>query len=550
MVDKATSTRIICEGGLDSSQNYLYLSSQKPGAATRLVNYEVGLSGGYRRINGYAPYDATYGEVTSVANVAQGKVLGLIQFENSTTGATEVYAMRRLTAAPTEYGVYKYESGTGWVLVVTGLTHLYSSGGAEVDKIRWDQGNDGTSNYLAFVDGVNNATLFDGTTWVFIDSADSGLDLANAGGPNALNAPSLVGFFENHLWLAKDTINNFTGIMAHSAPNAFYDWLTASGSGQVVAGHIIVGFKSFRDSLYVFGSNAIKRIFVEGTDFVIKDVTQNIGLTNPDALIEIGGSLIFLAQDGFRPIAGTDKIDDIQLETISKQVHTLIQRRLVDTAGINMNAVAIRGKSQFRVFFGDDGADAAASKGIIGALRTPDQQSGWEFGELLGIRASVCSSRYVNGVEEVLHGDFDGYVYQQESGNDLNGADMLSVYSTPYLDFDDTEIRKTMQDLTVFALGEGSLDINLNVSYDWGKTTTSNPSNYTLELDANQPIYDDALFMYDDPGAVYGGLLTPIGTKNIEGSFFSARFTFSASGSEAPHTIHALVVEFKNEGRR
>ncbi len=546
-MDKKQSNRVICEGGLDSTQNYLYLSTNKPGAATRLTNYEVGLSGGYRRINGYTAYDEAYAEV-GVGGVAQGKILGIMMFENTVTGSTEIYAARQQVAAPTQYNLYKYEFGTGWVSVVTGLTHLFSSGGSEVDKIRWDQGNDGTNNFLAFADGVNNATLFDGTNWTFIDIADTGADFSHSGGANALDAPTLVGFFEGHLWLAGDVKNEVRGIMAHSAPNAFYDWTAASGAGQVPVGHTIVQFKPFRDNLYVFGSNSIKRIFVDTTDFVAKDVTVNIGLVNADVVFEIGGTLLFLAPDGFRPIAGTDKIGDVQLETVSKQIHTLVRQRLVNSAGLNMNSVVIRGKSQFRVFFGDDGIDADESKGIIGALRTADQQTGWEFGELLGIRASCCASRYINGVEVVLHGDFDGVVYKQESGNSLNGADMISIYSTPYIDLGDTEVRKVFEKVTVFANGEGNVDLSLNVSYDWGKEDITNPQNYVIQLEADQPIYDDAAYTYGT--AVYGGILTPIGVTNIEGSFFSTRLTFSASGDEAPHTIHALVIEYAVKGRR
>jgi hypothetical protein len=549
MVDKKQSNRVICEGGLDSTQNYLFLSANKPGAATRLINYEAGLSGGYRRINGYTAYDETYAEV-GVGGVAQGKILGLMMFENTVTGSTEIYAARQQVADATQYNLYKYEFGTGWVSVTTGLTHYFSSGGSEVDKVRWDQGNDGTNNYLAFVDGVNKATLFNGTNWVFIDSAGTGANFANAGGAQAIDAPTLVGFFENHLWIAGDVRNEIRGVMAHSAPNAFFDWTSASGAGQVIAGHNIVQFKSFRSNLYVFGSNSIKRIFVEASEFLIKDVTVNIGLVNPDVVFEIGGTLLFLAPDGFRPIAGTDKIGDVQIETVSKPVHRLVQQRLVNSAGLNMNAVVIRGKSQFRVFFGDDNTDADGSKGIIGGLRTADQQTGWEFGELLGIRASCCTSRYVNGVEIVLHGDFDGVVYRQERGNDLNGSAMTSVYSTPYLDLGDTEVRKVFEKVTVFANGEGNVDLNLNISYDWGKEEIANPQNYIIELEADQPIYGDSTYTYDDPATVYGGILTPIGVTNIEGSFFSTRLTFSASGTEAPHTIHALVIEYAVKGRR
>ena len=44
---------LACEGGLDKSSSSFELL-RRPGAATRLRNFEVDIAGGYRRINGYS----------------------------------------------------------------------------------------------------------------------------------------------------------------------------------------------------------------------------------------------------------------------------------------------------------------------------------------------------------------------------------------------------------------------------------------------------------------------------------------------------------------
>lgn len=542
-MDDRSTARIVCEGGLDSSQNYINLSTNKPGSATRLVNYEVGLSGGYRRIDGYELYDEDFGEVG--VGVATGKILGLIMFENTASGATEVIAARKNTA-DANYQFYKYEFGTGWVAIATGLTHVATN----VDKLRWDVGNDGENNILCVVDGINNAVLFDGTNWQFIDSADSGADFANAGGAQAIDAPTYVAFFQDTLFLAADTVNDAKGVIAHSAPNAYFDFVAANGAGQIIPGLEVVQIKAFRDSLYVFGYNSIKKIIVDNTDFVVKDVTANIGLLSSDAVMEIGGDIIFLAPDGFRPIAGTNKIGDVQLETVSKQIHKLVKDRIVGAVGTYVNTVVIRGKSQFRMFFGNDTREPEDSKGIIGALRQSDQQAGWEFGELLGIRASCCASKYVSGEEIVLHGDYDGKVYKQESGDSFNGANIVSVYSTPYLDLGDTETRKVIEKVTAFIQGEGTIELILGVRYDWGRTEIPSPNPYAITVEALIAEYDDIDSIYDDPATTYGGILTPVSVTNLEGSFFSIQLTFTTNGMESSHSIHALIIEYANKGRR
>ena len=53
MADEIQSFKLVSSGGLNSNQNHLFLAEAAPGAATRLVNYEPSLYGGYRRIEGF-----------------------------------------------------------------------------------------------------------------------------------------------------------------------------------------------------------------------------------------------------------------------------------------------------------------------------------------------------------------------------------------------------------------------------------------------------------------------------------------------------------------
>lgn len=546
MADQKQSNRVICSGGLDSSQNHIFLSENKPGSATRLVNYEVGTTGGYRRINGFAPFDVDHAEVGP--GTAEGRILAAIIFDNTATGQTQFITARK-TIGANSYKFYLHVDGTGWVAISTGLTHTYSSGSFAATKLRWDVGNDGAKNVLAIVDSVNNALVYDGTTWAFVDSVDTGADMAHAGGDQAVNAPSLVAFFTHTLFIGGDAKNGAKGIVAFSAPDAFFDFRVASGAGQLTVGLEVVNYKPFRDTLYIFGKNAIKKALPDVTSgFLVHDVTSNIGCIATDSVIEIGGDLIFLAPDGYRPVSGTDKIGDVNLECISKPIQDLILRRVQSNDLLDVNSVVIRGKSQFRTFLGSDVYEVADAPGIIAGLRTADAQNGWEFGELLGIRASCAASRYIGGVEYVLHGDYDGVVYRQEMGSNLNGAPINAIYATPYLDLGDTETRKVVEKVTIFLRGEGDLVLTLSADYDWGNPDVENPSPYTITVTAEPFDYDTGV-LYDS-GATYGGILRPVAVTDVQGSFFSTRFTFSSYGEDAPYSLHAIIIEYSPKGRR
>ena len=95
MPDQIQSYKLVCSGGLNSNENHLDLSDNSPGAATRLVNYEPGLFGGYRRIAGYDDFDTDYGEVTvDGQTTGQGKVLGLAIFKDDVLNTTKIIRRR------------------------------------------------------------------------------------------------------------------------------------------------------------------------------------------------------------------------------------------------------------------------------------------------------------------------------------------------------------------------------------------------------------------------------------------------------------------------
>ena len=58
MADRIQSYKVISAGGLNSNENHLDLAENAPGSATRLVNYEASLFGGYRRVSGFMPLDS------------------------------------------------------------------------------------------------------------------------------------------------------------------------------------------------------------------------------------------------------------------------------------------------------------------------------------------------------------------------------------------------------------------------------------------------------------------------------------------------------------
>lgn len=545
MPDQIESYKIICSGGLNSNENHLFLSEAAPGSATRLVNYEPSLYGGYRRIEGYQLLGNINEEVGQ--GQAEGKVLCVAIYKNEHIGNPYIIAARKDIGSNT-YSFYRFVELSGWQQITTGLTLATTTPGRTIDKIRYVQFDYGAGSMICFVDGVNNAVLFDGLNWFQINNSNVG-GIASPGGDQAVNAPALVDFFEGHLFIGGDTASK--AVIAHSAPNNPFDFTVANGAAQITPGFNVVQFKPFRDNLFIFGINSIKKLQPDLTaGFVLDQVTTNVGCIARDSVLEIGGDLMFLSPDGFRPVAGTSRIGDVELETVSKTIQVSLVDMIRNYDMDTINGVVIRSKSQVRYFVGDDGINTITSYGIIGGLQNQQDRIGWEFGELQGIRASCTASDYVNREEYVLHGDYDGKVYRQEVGTSFNGEDILAVYATPYLDFGDTEIRKTIRKVNTFIRAEGPVELNLSLAYDWGDYTTLRPNSYSQESRGGPVEYNGRNITYSGENILYGGNSKPIMVTDVQGSGFSVRSTFVTVGQSQPYSIQGIVFEFSISGRR
>jgi hypothetical protein len=367
-------------------------------------------------------------------------------------------------------------------------------------------------------------------------------DIAN------IEGSKFVTDFRNHLFFAgsEDNPNRIT----FSNPNSDLRYDPAGGAGEVNVGFIVTGIAKFRDALYVFGKRQIKRLQGNNSsDFVLSEVTGNIGCVASDSIIEIGGDILFLASDGIRPIQGTARIGDIELQTVSKPIQQILQG-LPETYDLDlMSSVVIKNKSQFRYFFPNETGSASDAFGIIGGLRFANNSVGWEFGELLGIRSFVAYSDTINAVETTVHGDLDGYVFKQESGNSFNGSDVLAVYATPFFYFDSTERRKVFHKLSIYTRPEGTSEFNLAVYYDWDDPNKYNPNSYSMSTQG-------AILRYFSTGGTYGSTFTfggsssPVLEKNIQGSGRSVSFVITSIGQQAPYSIQGWGLTFQEAGYR
>jgi hypothetical protein len=511
-MDQLQVQTVSCRGGLDTSRDVLSQGQEQPGSATRLINYEPSLNGGYRRISGFTN---SYGLVPGT-----GKVLGVCVANNVNDGILAC----RTPSSGSNY-IHKWNNSTeSWDAITTSGSPTMSG----VSRVRMIPYNF-TDDKILLVDGVNPAAYYDGTTYTQITHA------------SAPSAPSIGVDFKNHIFLAGDSSEPYN--LHFSAPFDEADFAPASGAGVINVGFEIVQLKSFRDELYIFGTNQIKKL--AGTsiaDFVVATVTSDLGCIAADSVIEIAGDLLFLGPDGLRPVSGTDKIGDVNLETVSKPIQAIVSDIIENQDLDKLSTVVVRQKSQFRIFF-----ETAETLGVIGGLRQNPNGIAFEFGQLLGVDATCASSGYIGKTEYVIHGDSDGKVHKQEFGNSFDGTEIFSLFQTPYFYFGDTEIRKIFYKVATFFRSEGTNNIILSVVYDYEDQNVSNPGNFILSTEGAAAFYNEAQY---DATAIYDGNPSPVIETNFSGSGKSVSFRYVTNDSNASHNIQGLSILFGLGDRR
>jgi hypothetical protein len=493
MPDTSLITPLIfsCKGGLILDLPNFELP---PGSASSLVNFEPATQGGYRRINGTDLWNTN--QVSGTGKILGVKLLG-----------SNVIACR---GANVEY------SGTGtgsWTSIVSNRT---SAGRYDFDIFDYA----GTEKII-MADGVNPAATWNGSSNVVLN------------GTGAPAAPAYVQAFQNHMFYLKGTTITF------SAPFNEADFAPANGAGTITIDSDGVGLKSLKEELFVFSKDRVYKIVGRSSaDFQLIPVTRKIGCLNGFTVQEIAGDLTFLAPDGLRTVKLTDRVGDVELGTISQN----IQQRFKDVTDFSeLSSTVIRNKTQYRLFYPTSIQPDNSAKGIVAVLK----REGWEFSDLKGFKPSCCDSAFINDTETIIHGGYDGYVYNQEDGNTFNGTSISYEFRTPDLTMGDPGTRKNMQRLILHMATEGAVTMSIIPEYDFNSTTVPQPQAQTL-LVSSVSTYGTGVYGTD----TYGGFQVPFQREVLVGSGFAVAMRFYGNTSNPPFVIKGMDLEFIPGGKR
>ena len=485
--------------------------AMQPGEAIELVNFEPDINGGYRRINGFAKYNTNVVPQTSASTE---EVLLSCIFNDTIVAARGTK-------------IFTASAGSGsWTERDTGRT---SAGVYTFERFNFD-GND----KLIVADGNNAPTEFN-TSFAATDVTSAGSGEVST----AVTGAKFVAVFKDHMFYAG--MSNNKQEVVFSVPFDEDNFATGSGAGSFKVDDTITGLKVFREDLFVFCEDRIFKLSgTSSSNFAVVPVTRNIGCVNGQTIQEFAGDLIFLAPDGLRTVAGTARIGDVELGTISSPVQSVFNTNIANSSGFR--SLVIPNKTQYRVFFTKSGVAQAITEGVLTSLRGQS----FEFANLKGIRPTSTDTVTTATETIVVHGGEGGDVYRQESGNDFDGSAVGGKYRSPDLSFGDPGIRKHMHRVLVSYKPEASISADMFLRYDYEDPNSPRPAAYSLSASDIVAVYGSGVY----GTATYGGQTEPLLRQSVEGSGFTVALRVDDNGTTAPYALRGFQMEYQTGARR
>ena len=568
---QTSPSAFVCEGGLIKSRSTFIM---QPGQALELLNFEPDIEGGYRRINGFRKH---CNHIVPQTSSSSEKVLMVAFFNNNIVAArgekifssasTELATAITSSATMSGSGTITVDNTTGFsssgtlqinseIFTYTGVTsttftgvtratssttaaaHVVDSsvseswterdtGRTNAGKYSFERFNFDGNEKIIVTDGTNDPTVFN-TSFSATDVTESSVEGAK-----------FVTAFKSHMFYAG--MSSTPQTLVFSQPFDEDAFNSGSGAGSIKVDDTIVGMKAFRNDLFIFCENRIFKLSGStSSDFTITPVTRNIGCINGDTIQEFAGDLIFLGPDGLRTVAGTARIGDVELGTISANVQSIFDDNLVDSA--LFESVVIPDKTQYRIFFAKDGQGEDNTRGVICVMKGQN----FEFAELRGIKPSATDTFVEAGDVLVLHGGYDGFIHRQEKGNDFDGTKVSGRYRSPDLTFGDPGIRKHMQRVIVNYKPESAINADMFVRYDYEDRNSARPSAYPLDSEDVVAIYGTST--YGTP--TYGGTSQPLLRQSVEGSGFAVALRVNDNATTAPYSLKGFQLEYQLGARR
>lgn len=430
----------------------------------------------------------------------------------------------------------------GEALTVSGKTVLQANGADKAisllpgGRFQFENGNfsGGSSTfYMYFTDGVNNVCEFDGTRLVPIIT---GL---------GADTPTYLAIWRNMLVIALDSQVQL------SAPGQPYSWTALTGASLLALGAPCTGLKPQIGTV----TSGTLTIFTQFKTFNLYGTSVldfNLATQSPDSgaipySCQNIGNAYYLDTKGVQQITTSQQFGGFIMSTITRVIQPLIDSKL----GMLKASCVVKGMNQYRLFFND-------GTGILVYMQPKNAESvggsiliGDEVGGIMPFDYSVMGTGwYLNtvesiidssGIEQVIAGGSDGYVYTLNVGTSFDGNPISAHFMMPFNSSKSPRVQKHYK-RGVFGLdclGTANVTIGYDLDYADG-SSDSGVRNFQTLLGSGGiwDIFTWDKFNWDSPSIVDYEVDMPGDGKNI------GILLYGNTDQDLPYTIQNITMQY------
>lgn len=511
-------------GGLDLVSPAI---TMKAGTMISCLNYEVGVFGGYKRIDGYERFDgrdsphlATY---TDTGNIEGNKIAYAAAVEVQRALITQIagsgairgvykfngvlYAFRDNVGGTA--GVMHKATAAGWVVVTTPVLAV----GGRYEFISYNFKGHAGSYKMYGVNGADKAFEFDGTTFTQISTGMT------------TDTPSHITAHKKHLFLS------FSGgsVQHSSIGDPTGVWTPVTGAAEIAIGDEVTGFQAQSgETLALFTSRSTYMLYGSSSaDWNLKLFGDDTGAK--EWSIAHIGSTLFLSDRGVTSLGTTQNYGDFLASTLTQKITPLIEaKKHLITA-----ACRVKDKNQYRLFFSDGNVITLTFNNF----------------DLAGIGRSIIDDPVVvisDEEDELFFGTEDGWVHQMDVGNSFDDVAMNYGFSTAFNHLGSPSQLKQFSILEIEADVSISSDFIVKPLFDYGNLDISSHRAIQMSLTGGGGVWG----VSEWGEATWGGALVSEGLAYIDGVAKNMAVLFSGSSRyDEPHTIQGLIVHHSQRRR-
>jgi hypothetical protein len=290
-------------------------------------------------------------------------------------------------------------------------------------------------------------------------------------------------------------------------------------------GDYITSLQVLGGDLYVCKTKSIYRMRVTGdavSPFVVSKTASHVGCVSTHGIININNTLLFPSYDGFYAFNGES----------SSKISTKIDPTY---AGIT--------KSQLANIVVTHYAEQNQVRWSVADGNTNDTVLLWDYSnnawsKFTGINGAYATSYYHNGDERIYHGDYAGFVYENDKGDSDAGTAIDAYWTSKWFDFGSAGQNKRITNMVIVTDDSGDYDLNVGYSYDFGP---NNERTLIVNMGSEGSLWDTAV--WDE--STWGGRTLLVHRLNLisQGRFFNTQFSNKEIGEDFTVYGYSILVK-------